>query len=576
MSSDLAHNIKQAINDKNITKLYEYKDICDRLHSTGQEYKGFTPEDLPSDSIYELMCETINDFALECKILTQTGLNYSANTMYVRKDGKGISTTDITHRQERYISDLWMGSITKLNVIKDIKEAFLLPKFDGCSCGVKLRRSVDDLEIVQAVTRGIEQGFETVKSDITDKLKTITDDFLAKLNDIEFTFANGKQFKDVTTATIRGEIVLKDAKTTTSSPAAYVAGKINGYMDVWMDAKDNIEFIPFEIMRLYFTNKDDIYVPTQSEVIEMFESVGLVTYEYDVCDLNSDVNPTEALNTVVSFYKYQLEHIGEPIDGVVYMSIGWKYPLRTEDTKPKSYGKYAWKPTSETMTVLNNISYTLARDGTFTFILEFNPVNINGKKYKQAKTATSRMLALSGMGIGSSITVKLAGDISPMVVDFQEDENITPYELPSKCPCCGMDTQLSTGKTQVLRCVNKNCKGVLKQKMMNFLKLIGIKGIAEGKLNTLRNITFESVVDVYLSKSMLICDHLNRNVDTKTFLIALGIGGKTKVEKMIPKGLNPTLSIMKNYESVLSLIRSHYENDPFVKEVMDYVGMLLD
>ena len=75
---------------------------------------------------------------------------------------------------------------------------------------------------------------------------------------------------------------------------------------------------------------------------------------------------------------------------------------------------------------------------------------------------------------------------------------------------------------------------------------------------------------------MLICDHLNRNVDTKTFLIALGIGGKTKVEKMIPNGMNPTLSIMKNYEAVLSLIKSFYENDPFVKEVMDYVGLLLD
>ena len=566
----LSNSIKTAIAKNDVKALYKLKDICDRIHSTDKPYLSFTTSDLPSDTLYEEMVRKIDSIADDFKIITQKGL--STNSEYVRKDGQGVSTNDVKHRHEKYISDMWMGSITKLTEIKEIPDAMLLPKFDGCSCGVKLKRNLDNkFELVEALTRGTEQGYETKKSDITEKFSQISENLITTLSTHEYEFLNGRHLSEVYSLTLRGEIVLKNKTTTTSAPAAFVAGKINGYMEVWNDAVDTMEFVPYEIMRLYFDKDDkfDIYVPTQFEVIDMLEGFELFKYPYELTDLKAS-----SLPNIEKHFDKLLQTITEPIDGVVYCSQHWQYPLRTEDTKPKGYGKYAWKPNSEATSTLRSISYTLARDGKFTFILGYDPVNIKGKNYKQAKTVTSRMLMLKGIGIGSVITIKLAGDISPMVVDFVEDPEITPYELPTKCPFCKSDTKLKGGKTPTLSCTNPGCREITKQKMINFLQTLGIKGIAEGKLNSLKTISLQSVDEAYLRKALKLKQFL-KTIDTRTFLMALGIGGKTKIDKMIPSSINPLLSIIDNFDEAFDLIDSYYNNDPFIREVIDYISDLI-
>lgn len=565
----LSDPIKTAIAKNDINNLYKLKDICDRIHSTGQNYNSYTPNDLPSDTLYEEMVRKINSTATELKIVTQRGLE--TNSAYIRKDGQGISNNDVKHRHEKFISDMWMGSITKLTDIKEMSDVILLPKFDGCSCGVRLKRLIDGtFEVSEALTRGMDQGFKTKKSDITDKFSQISNNLIHKLSSLNYEFMNGRNFSEVTSLTLRGEIVLKTKETTSSAPASFVAGKINGYMEVWEDSLEFMEFVPYEFMRLYFSDdKYDIYIPTQYEVIDLLEQSTLFNFPYELIDLKNS-----SLSLIEKYFEKLEREITEPIDGVVYCSQEWRYPLKNEETKPKAYGKYAWKPNSEVTSILRKIDYSLARDGKFTFILCYDPVKIKGKNYKQAKTVTSRMLMLEGMGIGSVITVKLAGDISPMIVDFVEDPEITPYKLPTACPFCGKETKLKGGKTPTLSCINPNCREITKQKMINFLKLLGIKGIAEGKLNAIKVISFENVDKIYLRKNVSLSKFLE-SVDTRTFLIALGIGGKTKVNNLIPSNMNPLLSIADNFDDVINVIDSYYKKDPFIKDVVDYTSEIL-
>ena len=565
----LSDPIKTAIAKNDINNLYKLKDICDRIHSTGQNYNSYTPNDLPSDTLYEEMVRKINSTATELKIVTQRGLE--TNSAYIRKDGQGISNNDVKHRHEKFISDMWMGSITKLTDIKEMSDVILLPKFDGCSCGVRLKRLIDGtFEVSEALTRGMDQGFKTKKSDITDKFSQISNNLIHKLSSLNYEFMIGRNFSEVTSLTLRGEIVLKTKETTSSAPASFVAGKINGYMEVWEDSLEFMEFVPYEFMRLYFSDdKYDIYIPTQYEVIDLLEQSTLFNFPYELIDLKNS-----SLSLIEKYFEKLEREITEPIDGVVYCSQEWRYPLKNEETKPKAYGKYAWKPNSEVTSILRKIDYSLARDGKFTFILCYDPVKIKGKNYKQAKTVTSRMLMLEGMGIGSVITVKLAGDISPMIVDFVEDPEITPYKLPTACPFCGKETKLKGGKTPTLSCINPNCREITKQKMINFLKLLGIKGIAEGKLNAIKDITFENVDKIYLRKNVSLSKFLE-SVDTRTFLIALGIGGKTKVNNLIPSNMNPLLSIADNFDDVINVIDSYYKKDPFIKDVVDYTSEIL-
>ena len=569
----LVDSIKTGIAKKDIVLLYKLKDICDRIHATGDVYNEYGPEDLPSDILYEEMVKLINDNAVDLKIVTHK--NIGLNSSYIRKDGLGVSSNEINHMHDKHIHDLWMGSITKLTEIKDIPDAILLPKFDGCSCGVRLKRSIinNEFEVVEALTRGTEEGFITKKSNITEKFNRISDLLLKNLSSPEisqYILLNGRRFSEITSLTLRGEIVLKDKNITPSAPASYIAGKINGYIEVWENALDNIEFIPYEFIRCYFSdNKRDIYIPTQIETINILSQAKLFNYPYEICELSESSS-----EYIEKHFNKLSETLSEPIDGVVYCSTEWKYPLHNEETKPKAYGKFAWKPNSEATSVLREVDCTLSRDGKFNFILIYDPVNIKGKSYRQAKTATSRLQLLHGIGIGSVITIKLAGDISPMVVDYVEDSNITAYELPTSCPFCNEKTLLKNGKTPTLSCTNLKCKEILKQKMINFIKIIGIKGIAEGKLNQLQTISFESLHKKYLMK-VLDLKNILRNIDTRTFMMALGIGGKNKITNLIPSGINPTLSIYDNLDSVMSVLNKYYDSDPFVKDIIDYTYNIL-
>ena len=586
-SLSLSDLIKIAIANKRVSDLYNYKDICDRIFKTGKSYKSYNVEDLPTDTLYEEMSRTINSIATDMKILTQRGLEN--NSAYIRKDGQGVSTTEVKHRHEQYISDVWMGSITKLTEIKTIPNALILPKFDGCSCGARLKRDpvTNMFQLIEAVTRGQDQGYEKKQSNITEKLASISNVLIESLSTLEYEFTDGHKLSDVKMMTIRGEIVLKNREIATSAPASWTAGKINGYMEVWNDALENIEFVPYEIMRLYFSDdKYDIYVPTQLETIDLLDVAGLFNYPYDFVDLETGET---SLQVIENYFNSLNETISEPIDGVVYCSQLWKYPLRKEEKTPKAYGKYAWKPSSEVTSILRKIDYSIARDGKITFILCYDPVNINGKNYKQAKTVTSRMMMLNGIGIGSVITVKLAADISPMVVDFVNENAaandgidgidgidgnesyVVPYELPKVCPFCGAPTKLKGGKTSTLSCSNPNCNEINKQKMINFLKLIGISGIAEGKLRSLRTVTFENVYNAYIKKSVPNVIDIFSRVDTRTFLMALGLGGKTKVDALIPSNMIATLSVVENFDNIINIVEPFCSKDPFVDEVINFM-----
>ena len=45
--------VRSAIANRDIKQMYELKDICDHIHSTGLDYKGYTREDLIEDELYE-------------------------------------------------------------------------------------------------------------------------------------------------------------------------------------------------------------------------------------------------------------------------------------------------------------------------------------------------------------------------------------------------------------------------------------------------------------------------------------------------------------------------------------------
>lgn len=578
---NIVREIRYAIANNDIKQMYYLKDICDRLHAGIEEYNGYIK--LPEDQLYEEMNSKITSYETHTKISPyqvlsneiETSLKTLANEMSVINK-KGLNHAVATNANgkevngnlcfihENKLPDLWMGSIPKQNTIAKIESALLMPKFDGCSCGVKYIKScIGNFEPKRATTRGVDDAFRKQSSDILQKFETISSQLTSALNSnhiLKFKFLNNLLLENAEYINIRGEIVAKNKSDIYTAPASFIAGKINGGFEVWEKSSSKIEFIPFEIMKVKFSSEE--YVPTQKEVNNFFQLCNMQNYE--IIEMDTDES---SIGFITDHFKHLSETLPEPIDGVVYCSSNWKYPQTKEGKTPANYGKLAWKPSSEATSILRSIDYAIARDGKITLILKYDPIKIGGKTFKQAKTAPTRMRKLNGIGIGSIVTVELCKDINPQIKDFEEDSTVTPYEFITTCPFCGSELKHESKKEMfTISCKNKSCPEVMIQKMKNFLTILKIKGIAEGKLRKLKELTLEEVNNVLMTNNGII-EGLN-NITLAGFMGAIGFGTSSQIEKATVNVNNRT-PLSDNLDLLDDIAQRM--DDPFVYDIVDFV-----
>lgn len=557
--SSLTHEIKVAITKNDIQRLYELKDICDRLHNGIEEYKGFSL--LPSDTLYEEMINHIN---------SSTEYTKTLNSKYMRDDMLPLTSTPrdkIPHVQR--LMELWMGSIPKHADIIPHKSAILMPKFDGCSCGVKfVRNEKGKLEPTKAVTRGQDAAFHQQKSDILAKFRTISEPLYEGLNASKFKF-NKLPYNKLHSISIRGEIVAKNEQEIFTAPAPYVAGKLNGGMEVWTKSVDTIMFIPFEIINVSYnlnnsTVDDDIvsYVPTQLESLQFFSEMNILPFPIEMKELKED--SLEFISKKFDEYKSKLK---QPLDGVVYVAPDWTYPQTKDATTPANYNKYAWKPSSEGTSVLREIEYSIGKEGKLTLIAHYDPIRIGAKNYSQAKTAPSHLEKFPGIGIGSIITVKLCGDINPQIHSFERDETIAPYVLPTKCPFCDKKLEHKHNKSSyTITCKNLECPEIMVQKYKNFLHILDIKGAAEKKLRKLRELSLDCIHRSLIPGNTLI--RALKEITMHKFLGAINYGTNKQIEDLMKK--LPGYPLLTDHLNILDSVAMHME-DPFVYDIIDFV-----
>lgn len=621
-SKPLKHHVKMAIANHDLRAMYALKDICDKLHAGVPEVDGFTV--LPDDQLYEEMdrcLAEVHELSLELDAAIKAD---SSNCKIVTAKGLLNSQRPKCRVNEAKLSDLWMGSIPKLMDVKAIPNAIIMPKFDGCSCGVKYVRSNEGIfEPVKATTRGIDTSHKQQNTDILDKYVTVGTSLTAALNDElksddPYTFSNGLTLANIYSLTIRGEIVALDKAQVTTAAAPYVAGKINGGMQVWKAALANICFIPYEIMRMQLddptynrlklepddeetllrppmpmssdapayilraqSNKIDPtllvgidYTPSQTETIELLDRLGQITYDtFDSIDLKSD---QASLDLILEFFQHYQNELAQPVDGVVYCGSEWRYPQVKSESTTSSYTKYAWKPTSESTTKLTGVIYNISRDGKIGLETTYDPIRMNGKTFTRCKTAPTRMNKLAGIGIGSVITIELCKDINPQIKEFEEDPNIEPYQFPTKCPFCNHAITRRDGKSKaeagkvILTCTNKGCLEQLIQKYKFFLGQLKIKGVAEGKLRKLgKKMNLRNIIHQHLSKTPNAVYNALSTITIRSFLFGLGFGTSNQIEKATPDINDFDLMVDHFDELIVPLIGK--TDDPFVKDVLDYV-----
>lgn len=452
-----------------INKIYKILKICDILHNGGQ-VEGFTQNDLPPDDVYEAFKQKYNYVSI-----------FDNHTSLLQSDDQKTTL-------------LYMSTIPKDKEIVEIKNALVIPKYDGVSVAVKFIFNKEDNGVIEylincANTRGKIIASSIVTTDITAQLQLLINKFM-----ISKLVINAMKIFKIETIVLRGELILNykqlDSKTgeTLNKPAAEVAGLVNGDIPNFKKKIDKLCLQFYEIGYIDCITNDNKhirYVPTQLEAIQILKNCK-VEYLYNNPAIYVE-NPLTALDTpiykvsttknlnMIELYSNLLEKLPYPIDGLVYCAETWKYPQQLDEFNKKGYGKHAWKPSSVHFTYVEDVKWQMTKSGELNPIVIFKEFVYSSSKYSSSKVSIGQLCDFikRGFGKGAEINVEIVHAIIAHINDIVHPvEKGNEYQIPLICPFCNSKLILEDGKTKNtkhLKCNNNNC---IEQKIQKYAFLI--------------------------------------------------------------------------------------------------------
>ena len=153
MSGELVELCKKAIADEDAKELDRLIEICDRLHRE-IETDGYTIDDIPPDELY-------------------MGMEFKLKELISRGVTRAIKPIEV--HETKNLGEMWMGTdaIIKSPMINSAvigKKVVIAPKYDGCSCAVKLERGENGFYVKLARTRGRDEGTTKKYTDLTKEM----------------------------------------------------------------------------------------------------------------------------------------------------------------------------------------------------------------------------------------------------------------------------------------------------------------------------------------------------------------------------------------------------------------------
>ena len=131
-------------------------------------------------------------------------------------------------------------------------------------------------------------------------------------------------------------------------------------------------------------------------------------------------------------------------------AIAYKYPARQETT------------------VVNDIIVQVGRTGALTPVAVLEPVQVGGVTVSRSTLHNMDEVERLGLQIGDTVLIERAGEVIPHVLKVvkhgREEEE---FEMPSKCPVCGMRVYHTEGEV-AYRCVNVSCPARRRESILHF------------------------------------------------------------------------------------------------------------
>jgi DNA ligase (NAD+) len=232
--------------------------------------------------------------------------------------------------------------------------------------------------------------------------------------------------------------------------------------------------------------------------------------------------------------------------------------------------KMAFKfPGDSKTTSINEITWSVSRNGILTPVAEVAPVELSGAMISRVTLHNYGLVSQYDLKVGDRIEIIRSGEVIPKFLSVVESSK-NKFQIPETCPSCQSKIEIEDIR---LFCRNDKCPGKNKEIILNFIQKIGIEDLSDKRLEELMSAGFvKSIPDIYklreedllkiekvkekLSTKLLDSIAKTKNIDLPTFLSALGIAGGAynKCEKIVQGGFN-TLEKIKllNIESLVNV-----------------------
>jgi DNA ligase (NAD+) len=330
-------------------------------------------------------------------------------------------------------------------------------KFDGLS----LSLIYEDGKLVRGVTRG--DG--TTGEDVTPNVRTIRsiplviDAAALKKAGIPPSFeARGeammtrKAFEDL------NEQQEAQGGKRFANPRNAAAGAVR-MLDPKITASRQLEFFAYYLLV-------DGRVPKKrhSEVLEALTAMLFkASYDWQICP------SIEHVERYINRVETKREKLPYEIDGVVIKvnEISLQNELGFTSKAPRWAIAYKYPARQET-TLLKSIEVSVGRTGVLTPFAVFEPVQIGGVTVTKSTLHNLDEVRRLNVHAGDTVLVERAGEVIPHVLKVVKHGTAEKeFEMPSKCPVCGMRVYHTEGEV-AYRCVNVSCPARRRESILHF------------------------------------------------------------------------------------------------------------
>lgn len=461
------------MNQSNIEKLLQIIEALDTAYELGEDCINPETGKIVTDAEYDIFK----------KELTELLLRYDPNHNFLKKP----SLSKVSDNVNRVKHDPPMTSLSKSNGTLDEKNDILSNWMTKCFNELNYNKNDDMIFFAQSYKRdGValalyyENG-KLVKAGLRPHDGIYGEDVTENAKYVEGVL---EELPEPITCSIRGEVeckistfnqineeLEKNGEKTYANPRNYTAGSIRQFKDPTETKKRKLSFVGYTIENL--DNPPYKTAIQRAKWCNKTLNIPFVRIE------PFNYNKLQEMEDNAPNLDYEVDGIVIEVNNLEDQEQLGKHG-NSETANPK--GKIAWKFAEQSATVeVKNITWNTGRQGNVTPVLEFDPVKLAGTFVSKCTAHNVGIILNKKIGVGAKVKIIKSGKIIPKVIDVVQESNNVTY--PKICPSCGEPLELVENNDSTdLVCRNPNCPAQAVGQFVNFLSVIGCKGVASSTI----------------------------------------------------------------------------------------------